>query len=194
MADRDYYAALGVARSATSEEIQRAYRKLARQYHPDVNKDPGAEEKFKEVSEAYDVLSDPESRRRYDAFGPDFRQVPEGMDAETWRRARAGAAAGAGTRPGPGWSSGWSGGPDEEQVWVGGTGFGGGGFGEGIDLDDLLGGMFGGRAAGARGAGRGRRDWGRVCDRHRPPLLGIPGPRADSGYPVAAYVVRCTTS
>ena len=160
MADRDYYAALGVARGASAEEIQRAYRKLARQYHPDVNKDPGAEEKFKEVSEAYDVLSDPETRRRYDAFGPDFRQVPEGMDAETWRRARAGATAEAGARSGGGWPAGP--GPDGEQVWVGGTGFGAGGFGEGIDLDDLFGGVFGGRTTGARGAGRTRRDWGRV--------------------------------
>ncbi|MGY1836342.1 DnaJ C-terminal domain-containing protein [Blastococcus sp. SYSU DS0510] len=163
MADRDYYAALGVPRGAGAEEIQRAYRKLARQYHPDVNKDPGAEEKFKEVSEAYDVLSDPETRRRYDAFGPDFRQVPEGVDTETWRRARAGATAGAGARSGPGRSSGWPGGADGEQVWVGGTGFGSGDFGEGIDLDDLFGGMFGGRATGARGAGRARRGWGQVA-------------------------------
>lgn len=161
MADRDYYAALGVARGASAEEIQRAYRKLARQYHPDVNKDPGAEEKFKEVSEAYDVLSDPETRRRYDAFGSDFRQVPEGVDPETWRRARAGAAAGAGARSGPGRSSGWPGGSDGEQVWVGGTGSGG--FGEGIDLDDLLGSMFGGRATGPGGAGRTRRNWGQVA-------------------------------
>ena len=143
MADRDYYAALGVARDASQEDIQRAYRKLARQYHPDVNKDPGAEERFKDVSEAYDVLSDPETRRRYDAFGADFRQVPEGVDPETWRRARAGAE-------------------DGEQVWLGGTGFGSGGFGEGIDLDDLLGGVFGGRGPGARGSGRARRGWGQV--------------------------------
>ncbi|MBV8950625.1 MAG: DnaJ domain-containing protein, partial [Actinobacteria bacterium] len=100
MADgRDYYASLGVARNASQDEIQRAYRKLARQYHPDVNKDPGAEERFKEVAEAYDVLSDPETRRRYDAFGPDFRQVPEGVDPDTWARARAGAAAGGGAGP-----------------------------------------------------------------------------------------------
>jgi curved DNA-binding protein len=163
MADRDYYAELGVPRGASAEEIQRAYRKLARQYHPDVNKDPGAEEKFKEASEAYDVLSDPETRRRYDAFGPDFRQVPEGVDSETWRRARAGAAAGAGARSGPGRSSGWPGGSDGEQVWVGGTGFGAGGFNGGIDLDDLLGGMFNDRTTGRRGsAGRARQGWGQV--------------------------------
>jgi curved DNA-binding protein len=90
-ARRDFYEVLGVGRSATSDEIQRAYRKLARTYHPDVNKEPEAEERFKEIAEAYDVLSDPETRRRYDSFGHDFRQVPEGVDAETWARARSGA-------------------------------------------------------------------------------------------------------
>ena len=104
MADgEDFYQILGVPRDASQEEIQRAYRKLARTYHPDVNHDPGAEDRFKEVSEAYDVLSDPETRRRYDAFGRDFRQVPEDVDPETWRRARAGAArAGAGAGAGRG--------------------------------------------------------------------------------------------
>ena len=72
-----------------AEEIQRAYRRLARRYHPDVNKDPAAEERFKEIYEAYDVLSDPDTRRRYDRFGPDFRQVPE--DATDAVRAGAGA-------------------------------------------------------------------------------------------------------
>jgi len=77
---RDYYDALGVSRTASTEELQRAYRTLARQYHPDVNRDPGAEERFKEISEAYSVLSDPDTRRRYDRFGPDFRQIPEGYE------------------------------------------------------------------------------------------------------------------
>ena len=85
-ADRDFYQILGVPRTASQDEIQRAYRKLARSYHPDVNKDPAAEERFKEVSEAYDVLSDPESRKRYDAFGHDFRHVPEGVDPAAWAR------------------------------------------------------------------------------------------------------------
>ena len=87
---RDFYEILGVSRDATAEEVQRAYRKLARTYHPDMNKDPGAEEKFKEVAEAYDVLSDPETRKKYDAFGHDFRNIPEGVDPEMYRRARAG--------------------------------------------------------------------------------------------------------
>ena len=142
MAGRDFYEVLGVGRNATQDEIQRAYRRLAREYHPDINSDPAAEEKFKDVSEAYSVLSDPATRRRYDAFGPDFRQVPPDVDPETWRRSRERAGAGAGR--GPGGSRPGAG--------------GGGGFGYGpgsadIDIEDLLGGIFGGRA------GRG---WGPV--------------------------------
>ena len=66
---RDYYEVLGVHRSANKEEIKNTYRKLALQYHPDRNKSPGAEEKFKEISEAYAVLSDDEKRKRYDTYG-----------------------------------------------------------------------------------------------------------------------------
>ena len=66
---RDYYEVLGVDRSADSREIRRAYRRLARQYHPDVNKDADAEENFKEVTEAYEVLNDSDRRSAYDRFG-----------------------------------------------------------------------------------------------------------------------------
>jgi curved DNA-binding protein len=125
--DRDFYDLLGVSRNASQEEIQQAYRRLAREYHPDLNKDPGAEERFKDVSEAYAVLSDPDTRQRYDAFGPDFRQVPEDVDPDAYRR----AASGAGRSRRPGFDSGFRGG--------------------GIDLDDLLGGMFGGRGRGGFG-------------------------------------------
>lgn len=69
MNKKDYYEVLGVSKTASEEEIKRAFRKLAKQYHPDVNKEEGAEEKFKEIGEAYAILSDPEKRRQYDQFG-----------------------------------------------------------------------------------------------------------------------------
>jgi curved DNA-binding protein len=103
---RDFYQVLGVSRTATQDEIQRAYRKLARAHHPDVNRDPGAEDRFKDISEAYNVLSDPQTRRRYDAFGQDFRRIPADVDPDTWNRAAAASGAGGagralGAGPGP---------------------------------------------------------------------------------------------
>jgi molecular chaperone DnaJ len=83
--DRDYYDVLGISKNATQEEIKKAYRRLARKYHPDVNKDnkKEAEQKFKEISEAYEVLMDPDKRARYDRFGKEGVQFESGQF--TWR-------------------------------------------------------------------------------------------------------------
>ena len=74
LAYTDYYEVLGVPRDADQDAIRRAYRKLARKYHPDVNSDSDAEDRFKELGEAYEVLSDPDKRERYDRLGANWRQ------------------------------------------------------------------------------------------------------------------------
>jgi curved DNA-binding protein len=80
---KDYYKILAVTKEASKDEIKRAYRKMARKYHPDVNKDVDAEESFKEIAEAYEVLKDEEKRKAYDTFGSnyqagqDFRPPPD---------------------------------------------------------------------------------------------------------------------
>lgn len=131
MAD-DYYQLLGVSRSADAKEIQRAYRNLARKYHPDVNKGAGAEEMFKKVSEAYHVLADSESRAQYDRFGPDFRQFA-GAEREYASRSRAGEAGGAGrARPRSGTGFSWS-----SARGAAGPG------GASVDWGDLFGDVFG---------------------------------------------------
>jgi len=81
---KDYYAALGVKTDATQDEIKRAFRKLARKYHPDINKDEGAEAKFKEVSEANEVLSDPEKRAAYDQLGQEHHAGQEFRPPPNW--------------------------------------------------------------------------------------------------------------
>ena len=88
---KDYYKTLGISKTATEGEIKTAYRKLARRYHPDVNKEPAAEDKFKEVNEAYQVLSDPEKRKKYDQFGSEWQRYqstggqPGGFDWGRWQ-------------------------------------------------------------------------------------------------------------
>jgi curved DNA-binding protein len=125
---RDYYDALGVSRDASTDDIRAAYRRLARQYHPDVNKEPGAEDRFKEISEAHEVLRDPEKRAQYDRFGSSWKA---GQDV-------SGASGFEGFRPRGG---GGAGGFEDVRVE----------FGDGSGFSDFFEGMFGGRG---RGGGR----------------------------------------
>ena len=123
---RDYYDALGVSRDASQEEIKRAYREKAREHHPDASDHEDAQERFKEVQEAYEVLSDQEKREAYDQMGHErFKKAEkQGFDPSD-----SGAGAGTGPGPGPGQRGGTRGGPG---------GFEGGGFGD--IFDDLFGG------------------------------------------------------
>ena len=91
MNEKDYYAILGVSKDATAKEIQKAFQLKARKLHPDINKEPDAEEKFKEVSEAYAVLSDEQKRARYDAMrsGNPFAGA-QGPSASPYRGGYAG--------------------------------------------------------------------------------------------------------
>ena len=83
---RDYYETLGVARGASQDDVKRAYRRLARKYHPDVSKESNAEARFKEVGEAYEVLKDPEKRAAYDRFGKDWKHGQEFRPPPGWER------------------------------------------------------------------------------------------------------------
>lgn len=85
---RDYYEILGVKRDASEEEIKKAYRKLARKYHPDINKDPEAENRFKEINEAHEVLSDPEKRKRYDTLGSNWHTGQDFTPPPGWENAQ----------------------------------------------------------------------------------------------------------
>ncbi len=94
---KDYYESLGVPRTATQDEIRKAYRKLARKYHPDVNKNPGSEAKFKEVAEAHEVLSDADKRKKYDTLGSNWQNgqdftPPPGWDFRQFRQQQPHAA------------------------------------------------------------------------------------------------------
>ena len=145
---KDYYKTLGVERTASQQEVQRAYRKLARKLHPDISKEPGAEDRFKEITEAYEVLKDADKRKKYDQFGQAWKQGDRaaGQPPPGWEQVIFGAG-------GPGF-------PGGGRVEYG---FGGQGGPEGFsDFFEML---FGQRAgpdagAGAR-AGGYRADWQR---------------------------------
>src|SRR5258706_16404992 len=111
---KDYYEVLGVPRSASDADIKKAFRKLAREYHPDVAKDKKkAEEKFKEINEAYEVLSDPAKRKKYDQLGANWKSGAEFRPPPGWENFAGGA--GRGQRGGPG--------AQEHDFHFGGTGF-----------------------------------------------------------------------
>ena len=129
----DFYQTLGVTKTASQEEIKKAFRKLARQHHPDTNAgDKASEEKFKEINQAYETLSDPKKRKQYD---------------ELSRLGAFGTGPGGGFRPGQGGFQGF----DPRTFQQGGATF------EMGDLSDLLSGLFGGAAGGGRAGARGRR-------------------------------------
>lgn len=139
---QDYYDTLGVARTASQEEISKAYRKLARQYHPDVNKAKDAEARFRVVTEAYEVLKDPAKRKQYDELGSNWKagqefRPPQGWE-EQFRRAGGNGSGGRG-----------------RAAQGGTTGTGGFDFSGGDNFSDFFESIFGGSfRSGAAGAGR----------------------------------------
>ena len=124
---QDYYQTLGIPREASADDIKRAYRKLARRYHPDINKEKGAEERFKAINEAHEVLANPETRKRYDELGANWREGQE-------------------FRPPPGWEQFFSQGGQQSHAYrrFQGGEFGQGGFSDFFEA--LFGQAMGGRA------------------------------------------------
>ncbi|MDH3515045.1 MAG: DnaJ domain-containing protein, partial [Gammaproteobacteria bacterium] len=82
---KDYYQIMGVSRDASQDEIKRAYRRLARKYHPDVSKETDAEARFKDIGEAYEVLKDPEKRAAYDRFGKEWKAGQDFRPPPDWK-------------------------------------------------------------------------------------------------------------
>ena len=146
---RDYYQILGVSRDSTQEEIQKAYRKLAREYHPDVNKDSGAEARFKEFGEAHDVLKDPSKRAKYDRYGAAWKAAEQGGQAP------------------PGFEN------IRFDFGTGGMGGFAGGQGRGSgSFFDVLENLFGGAATGGCPGGGPRRGFGGMGGGFGPPPQG----------------------
>lgn len=134
MAKYEYYETLGVPRTASADEIRKAHKKLSRKYHPDINKEAGASDKFKQVQEAFDVLGDKEKRQQYDQFGTTFPGGFPGGGPHGQPFPWAGARGGGGGQP-----------VDLENI-----------FGGQVDLESLLGGAFGGSFGGGAKAAKRR--------------------------------------